>query len=443
MEVSVIGTNHRTAPVHVREQVSLPGDLALQVLHRIRADETFEEALVLDTCNRTELYFVNPQCEDPLDYLLGHIGRFKGVSPPCETSAFYRHDGLTAVSHLFRVASSLDSQIVGEDEILGQVKRAYRTAQQARTVRFVLSRLLQSAFRTGKRVRTETSLGAGSASVPQAAVELARQIFSTLGGKGVLLVGAGQTGQLAARALARCGATRLIVANRTMERARRLASELLEDRNSHESKRRPGPDIREVRAVELSQIPSVITAVDLVICSTGSQDFVLRHEDLAESLARTRHPLLIVDIAVPRDVDPRLAELDNVFLYNIDELDCLVAENIGRRRLEIRKAEAIVRWEVEQFARWLDSLQVVPTIKLLQRRFELLQEAEIGRYGRKFGSSERLELQKFAQTMSKKILHGPISFLRRLSDNNVTSDELAAVELIRRIFDLDSLDQNE
>ncbi|MDP6381348.1 MAG: glutamyl-tRNA reductase, partial [Phycisphaerae bacterium] len=231
MEISVIGVNHRTAPVDVREKVSLPGDLARRLLQTVRAEKIFEEAMVLDTCNRTEVYFVSNSSEDgagdTLDHLVAHIAEVKQAPAIAYTSFFYRHDGQSAVGHLFRVAASLDSQIVGEHEILDQIKGAYRTAMEARSARFLINKLMHWALRVGKRVQTETDLGRGTASVPQAAVELARHVFSSLEGKTVMLLGAGQTAESAAVALVRCGAGHVIVANRTLSRAEELAGRLL------------------------------------------------------------------------------------------------------------------------------------------------------------------------------------------------------------------------
>ena len=465
MKISVVGVNHQTAPVDVRETVSLAGGLAPELLRVIRQEGIFQEALVLDTCNRTEIYYVAGEQPDALQHVLAHIAQLKGAAPLEDASAFYHFEGLDAVSHLCRVAAGLDSQVLGEDEILGQVRDAYAEAVRAGTARFLLNKLMHRAMRVGRRVRAETELGQGSASVAQAAVELARHVFSSLEGKGVLLVGAGQTAELAARALARSGAARLVVANRTLSRAQALAAELVAAYAQDDPEARaacgegggdsnarcpalqslaPGCALEGARAaglaasaVELEQIPSVIGEVDLVISSTGAQGHVLRYEDLAERLRRLGHPLLIVDIAVPRDVDPRLEELPDVFLYDIDDLDGRVAETIERRRAEVPKAEAIVRWEVEQFAGWLDSLQIIPTIKQLQERVQALQEEEIRRYGGRFTDRDRRELERFTEALCRKILHRPIELLRDLSGNNMTSDDLIAVDLIRNLFDLD------
>lgn len=493
MEFTVIGINFRTAPVALREQVALSPEGVGSLLRTIRAERLADEALVLQTCNRTEFYLVNRQAADPLEHLLAHVARLNATPQVTDTAAFYRHAGPAAVMHLFRVAASLDSQIVGEDEILGQLKAAYRQALEARTARFFLNRLLHRAFRAGKRARTETELGRGSSSVPQAAVELARRLFTSLVGKTVLLIGAGETAERAARALVSCGAGRLIVANRTPARAQALASRLLkpppeapdlrppedgsvprpasfgratcqteEDpsgqgprvphRRGHTAGRQgqPCPLGQEARAdqppfeaeaIGLERIPAVVTRCDLVIASTGAAEPVLTWEALAGPLSRLDHSLLIVDIAVPRDADPRLGRLSNVFLYNIDDLDRLVEENLARRQAEIPRAEAIVEWEAHQFLRWMDSLEVVPTIKLLQRRLEQLQGEQIERYGRRFRDADREALEQFAQGLSRRILHLPVAYLRHAAGNQTGMRREEIVELVRRLFDLDSLDQ--
>ncbi len=472
MGVSVIGISHHTALVAAREQFSLPGELARRLLRSLRAEGVFEEAMVLDTCNRTEVYFTTNNKADSLQHLLDHFARIKGVATTIDSSAFYRYDGDSAIEHLFRVAAGLESQIVGEHQILAQVKNAYRLALEERTARFFLNKMLHRVFRVGKRIRSETQLGRGSTSVAHAAVDLARQIFSNLTGKAILLVGAGQTAELVARTLIRCNVSRVIVSNRTLSRAWEVVSNLLEPKENNGSrldefevetddlsqgfqcpgllrilhKRSESPDRvvcpfppREpaTEAIELRQIPDVIAKVDLVICSTASPDLVLKHEELKGILHHSNRSLFIIDIAIPRDVDPKLASLPNVYLYNLDDLDRLVAQNVDTRRQEIPLAEAIVKDEVKEFTKWLNSLQVAPTIKLLQHRFGMLREAEIKRYGKKFCSDDREQLQKFTGSLCNKMLHQPIDFLRRLSEEATTGDQLAALDIIRRMFDLE------
>lgn len=476
MQVSVVGISCHTAPVEVRERYALPGDLAGRLLRRIRADGAYEEALVLDTCNRTEIYVAGKQPPDPAPYLLERIGELKGAALEGEGSGLYRRDGRSAVTHLFRVAAALDSQIVGEHQILGQVKDAYRLALKERTARFYLNKLLHRAFRAGKRVRTETQLSRGSVSIAQAAVDLACQVFSSLAGKTVLLVGAGQTAELVARAAIRRKAGRIIVANRTLSRAQEVASALLAPGQAEPADETlldldagteaegvrcpaltqllsgklgrpaqsspPAPAPVETRAIDLGGIPEVIAQVDLAVCSTASPGLVLTWEELGPTLGRLRRCLFVVDIAVPRDVDTALGRLPNVYLYNLDDLDRVVARNIERRRMEVPRAEAIVADEVARFATYMNCLEVAPTIKLLQQRFAALREAQTARYGRKFCPDDREQLDQFTKGLCSKILHEPIAFLRGLSEDASAGDQLAAVDLLRRLFGLESPEED-
>jgi glutamyl-tRNA reductase len=477
MEISVIGISHRTAPVELRELFSLPGEQAREFLRAVREEAVLDEALVLDTCNRTEVYVVSHERQEGLEHVLGPIRKLKGLSVPAEPAAFYRYDGLEAVRHLFRVASSLESQIVGEHQILGQVKEAYRLAVEERTAQFVLNRLLHAAFRAGKRVQTDTELGHGSASIAQVAVELAQVVFSSLEGKTVLFVGAGETAQLAARAVMRGGAKRLIVANRTLARAQEAADMLLRSQAGEASCRdvweaggdpfdelpircpallRLRPDLAAERrthaqgtpsvpavtthAITLEGIPGVIGGADLVISATAAPEPVLTHEKLAGALRRLGHPLVIIDVAVPRDVDQKLGKLPNVYLHDIDDLNRLVERNLQRRRAEVPHAEAIIGDEVERFAQWIEGLQLTPMIKLLQKHMEALQQAEISRYGRQFAVDSE-QLHRFTQSLCQKILHKPLTFLREVNKNGRDGESLQALEFVRRMFDLDSIEE--
>ena len=465
MDLSVIGINHRTAPVEVREKFALAGELGGQLLKALGAAGVFDEALLLDTCNRTEIYFVSRSDNDAMAHIMDHVARVKGAAPPDESSAFYRYDGQAAIGHLFRVAAALDSQIVGEHQVLGQVRTAYRQAVEARTAGFLLNKLLHAALRAGKRTQSETQLGRGSASVAQAAVDLAGQVFTDLGDKTVLLIGAGQTAETAARQLIAPGVRRMIVANRTLENAERLAEALAtgpddgdEAGDAEDQGRCPGrpPDPRhaakvqtrpktalQTRAIELGDIPQAIVEADLVICSTGSPEPVLTMQSVAKAIRKRSRLLLIVDIAVPRDVEGELGNLPNVFLYNMNDLDLVVAQNIERRRQEIPRAEAIVDHEIEQFIAWYDSRQAASTITLLQRRFDMLRQAELDRYGGKFPHGARDQLDPFTKGLCSKMLHGPIVFLKGLAAEARTGDQLAAVDTIRRMFNLDELEEDD
>jgi glutamyl-tRNA reductase len=443
------------------------------VLQAVAAESIFPEAAIVSTCNRTEFYFA-ADAERPgdLPHLLAHVAEVTGRPPQGDISLFYRHDGPEAVRHLFRVVSSLESQIVGEREIQGQVKEAYRIACEARTAKFLLHKLMHWSFRTAKRVMTETELGRGTASVSQAAVDLAAQVFSSLAGKTVLLVGAGQTSELACQALLRAGATRLILANRTEANARQLAERFVEWRRQEAARRSSGagegeepircpalaailarcsvrPPAEETptaplldpKVISLEEIPLVIAEADLLICSTGASEPVIRAENVRGPLAGIRHSLVMIDISVPRNIEPAVEKLPNVFLYNIDALEALVARNVERRRQEIPRAAAIVDDEVDRFGQWLASLGVVPTIKRLTQRFADLQQAEIARYQKKFSGPDRAQLQEFARTLCAKVLHDPISFLRQLDGGKEEPADPASVSILRQFFNLDEKEE--
>ena len=454
MEISLLGVNHRTAAVEVREAFALPGELPGKLLRAVRAEDVLDEALVLDTCNRTEFYFVWRTERDFADYLLSHVAHLKGGPAPSVPEALVRLDGRAAVEHLFSVAAGLRSQVVGEGQILTQLRAAYRLAVQERTAHFLLNKLLHRAFRVGKRARAETALGQGAPSVAQAAVELACQAHPTLMDGGILLVGAGQTAELAARALLRHGAARLVVANRSLPAARRLAQELADgraDKGDGQPADRPGcaarphcrgqtraEPARPVRteAIGLEDIPAAMAGVEVVICSTGSPTPVLTAEALARPLGCRGRPIVIVDIGVPRDVDERLGSLPNVRLFNIDDLDTVVARTLAARELEIPGARAIVAQETDRFEGWRQARQVAATIERLRQRLDAVVQAEVERYGGRFDPAGREELARFARSLAGKLLHAPTAFLNDLAAND-ESDAPAAADMLRRIFNLD------
>ena len=475
MEIVVAGVSSR-APLEAREAVSLPGDLSRRMLLSLRRAAAFDEALVLNTCNRTEVCLVtNGRHWSPKD-LLSRISRLKASDCAAAEPYFDVRRGLSAVDHLFRVAASLDSQLVGEHEILGQLKDAYRLSVETRASGFFLNRLLHRAFRVGGRVRCETSLCRGAASVPSAAVETARHLLGTLSGQTALIVGAGMNARLAARALLRCGVASIIIANRTRSNAERLAKELRQPWSGADGAFGPEPaddgvfnpadpagpaayddtfgspvspppsadavSAPSIRAVPLAAVPSVIAEADLVIASTMSPHYVLTAAALAGPLSARARPLVIIDSAVPRDVDPAIGAFPGVRLVNIDSLDRVVAENIARRRAEIPRAESIVAQEVVQFGKWLESLRVVPTIRLLEEHLALLESDELRKVRHKFRPEDRRRLELFARRLCRKLLHEPISFLRESSAGHAdsaaraASTDAASIALIQRMFNL-------
>ena len=463
MDLHLIGINHRLAPVALRERLALPGDAAGEVLRRIHGENVLEEALVLDTCNRTEVYFVPLREADFLAYFLEKVAEAKGGAPvPSDLGgAIHRSTGADAVEHLFEVAGALDSQVLGEHQILGQLKDAYRVALEARTAGFFLNKLMHHAFRVGKRIRSETHLGRGTASIAQAAAELALAKLDGLAGKQILLVGAGETARLLARALVRLGADHLVVANRTPAAAEELVRRL----QAHPGARRdngpegvhcPGvlrkharrsaakadPDRIEARAVGLDTVPGLLAKVDVVIASTGAPEPVIRYDDAEETLQGRPSPLCLIDVAVPRDVDERVGDLPNASLFNIDDLGDRVEGNLDRRRREVPRARAIVVETVASFGAWWQSRQVAPTIALLKKRVRLLEKAEMDRYRKNFPDATHAHLGKFSQGLCSKILHGPIRHLHELARNAPAGRMLAATDMVRRMFDLDELEED-
>lgn len=426
MQISVIGASFHTADVGRRERLALDAEGVLGVLAAIRDEGVLAEAVVLSTCNRTEIIAVAP---DDLQegHVLEHLARVCGIGGAVAEEMLYRHRGLAAVTHVFRVAASLDSQVVGEHEILGQLRQAYRLAVEAGTAGFLLHKLMHRAFRVGKRVQSETHLGQGRASIPQVAAAWAAERAGSLAGKQVMLVGAGKAGRLAAAALLRGGATQLIVANRTLARARELAEAL---------RAGSGRGV-EIRAVGLEEVGELIGQAEVVVSATGAGESVLSRANVGEALERGGREVLMIDLAVPRDIEPALAELPGVRLVNIDDLRGQADEALGRRREAIPAAEGIVREEAAAFCGWLDSLQVAPVIRRLQERLAELQRAEIDRYCRKHPSADRRRLELFARGMVRKALHGPITYLKKLAAQDAPGAELASLDLLRRMFDLE------
>jgi glutamyl-tRNA reductase len=470
MALSVIGIDVNSASLPQREALALTPAQTTQVLGAIASERIFAEAVILSTCNRTEFYFAaEPGQEGAVEHLLAHVAEAKGAAHPPELTTLFRHDGLEAVRHLFRVASSLESQVVGEHEILGQVKEAYRLACEAQTAGFLFHKLMHWCFRASKRVMAETNLGQGTASVSQAAVDLAKQVFTSLAGKTAMLVGAGQTAELACQALVRNGVRNVVVANRTEANARQLADRFLqwgaqealsptgEDQGDgpvqcpalpkilSKCSLQPAPEVKpasplQARAIRLDEVASALPETDLVICSTGAPEPVLRAGELGPVLSGLRRSLLMIDISVPRNIDPALEKFPNVFLHNIDGLEAVVARNLERRKQEVPRAAALVDDEVQGFAGWLASLGVVPTIKMLAQRMADLQQAELARYQKAFPAAQRPQLQEFARTLCAKILHDPIAFLRQLDGGDGHAD-MASVNTLRRIFDLDAKEE--
>jgi glutamyl-tRNA reductase len=418
-ELLLLGTSHKTAPLALRERVALTDARADAFLRRLAGRPEIREAVVLSTCNRTELYVVVGDPVDAETTLLGMLARQAGLRPTELLDGIYALRNCDAARHLYRVTSGLESMIVGEAEVQGQVKRAYEAALAARTTGPLTNKLFRAALATGKRVRTRTAIGAGGASVASVAVDAARGALGDLAARHVLIVGAGETAELTARALSEQGVSTIFVANRRRERALALA------------KRFGGSTIA------FDALPGALERADIVVASTASPHAIMGAEELAlVTGARGGRPLLLLDLAVPRDIDPECAGLPGVTLVDIDGLQAQVARTHSARRIEARRAEGIIEEEIHGFAGWLGSLEVLPTIAALREQAdrlvaELLAENE-PRW-ESLSARDRERVEAMLRAAVKRLLHEPTQRVRALAGDR----RHARLSLLRELFGLD------
>ncbi len=426
MNLVLVGLNHKTAPVQVRECLAPEEQEVGQRLQELLRLPGVREAFMVSTCNRVEvLVAAEAEPGETAARVQGWLANGAPLAPEQVEECLYVRSGQEAVRHLYRVASSLDSMVVGEPQILGQIKSAYRTAAETGSTRTVLNRLLHKTFQVAKRVRSETNIGGAAVSISYAAVELARKIFDDLGGLNALLVGAGEMAELAAEHLLGNGVARVLVANRTLERAVEL-------------NRRLGG--AEGQAYGLEDLAQVLGLVDIVISSTGSPEPVITLEMARRALKRRRgRPVFFIDIAVPRDVEPRVGELDGCFVYDIDDLSQVVEANRAGRMEEARRAERIVAEEVVKFSHWLEGLEVVPTIAELSGKAEGIRRRELARTLRDLGDippEQAQALERLTRALVKKILHDPIIFLKEQAHSKSDQTRRDQLALVRRLFKL-------
>jgi glutamyl-tRNA reductase len=416
MNFQLIGVNHKSAPVEVRERLALPDSRLADACKRLTEQRGVEEGMILSTCNRVE---VLARTTNGTADLRGFIGEFFQLDPAELERYFYEYREQDMVRHVFRVTSSLDSMVVGEPQILGQVKEAYAVARAVGSVNSQLDSLLTRAFAVAKRVRTETAVGSSAVSVASVAVELAKKIFGSLQGKHVYLVGAGKMSELAARHLLAHGAASIFVANRTYDRAVQLAKKF------------------SGKAILFEQLYETCDRADIVITSTGAPFAIFRREHGELFLARRRNrPMFFIDIAVPRDVDPEVNKLDGIFVYDIDDLQQAVSAHVADRKKEAERAEAIVANEVERFQARLQTLDVVPTIVSLQDHLETIRQAEIDRVRGRLGElspDQELAVDALTKGIINKIMHTPITTLKTAARE---SEATTVIDLVRRLFNL-------
>ncbi len=416
MRFQLIGVNHNSAPVEVRERLAIPESRLPDTCRDLSAYPGIEEGMVISTCNRVEIV---THTTNGAANLRGFLHDYFHLNPPELDPHLYEYRGKEAVRHLFRVASSLDSMVVGEAQILGQVKEAYATARATGAVRGQLDQLFTRAFAVAKRVRSETAVGSSSVSIASVAVELAKKIFGTLEGKTVFIVGAGKMSELAARHLMAHGCASIFVSNRTYERAIALAQKF------------------DGQAIRFDDLHDSCDRADIVITSTGSPNAIFRREHGEQFLSRRKNrPMFFIDIAVPRDVSSEMAKLDGIFAYDIDDLQQAVSSHVADRRKEAELAEAIISTEVERFEARLQTLDVVPTIVSLQDHLETIRQAEIDRVRGRLGPltpEQEIAVEALTRGIINKVMHTPITTLKTAAKE---SEATTIVDVVRRLFNL-------
>lgn len=424
-KVTIVGLNHRTAPVDVRESVAFDNAALEKSLKRLISLPSVQEGVILSTCNRVEILTVTPDEASALPGIKSFLAEQESVQNPARLEDhLYILSGKEAVRHLFRVAASLDSMVVGEPQILGQLKDYYLAAQEVGTVGSILHRLFHRSFSVAKRVRTETGIAIRPVSVSSVAVDLAKCIFDRLEGKTVMVIGTGRIGELVVRHLIQNGVQSLMITNRTFDRAVKLAEEF------HAS------------PIRFEDYKRYLKLADVVIGSTDSPDFLLRADTVVEVLKdRKQRAMFFIDLGVPRNFDPAINEIDNAYLYHIDDLKEVSGKNLKGREGETVKAEEIVDEEVSGFLRWLDSLDHVPTIVALKERFEDIRQKELvkslGTTLKGLSERERQALEDMTSAMMNKILHSPLVRIRSQPEK-----ETLYLETLKKLFDVQEKDED-
>lgn len=420
--IQLIGLNHRTAPLEIREVFAL-NEVSPKQLDLWQENCPIKELIILSTCNRVELLTISQGHDTPIEWMLRSWARLCSHEPEVLRPYIYILNHKEAVEHIFSVASSLDSMVLGEPQILGQMKDSYRLCVEQGTTGPILNRLMHKAFSVAKRIRTETKISQNAVSISFAAVELAKNIFGNLAPKKVMLIGAGEMAELAASHLINNGIQQLFVTNRTYARAVEIASHF------------------QGQAIPFTEIYNQLPKADIIISSTGSNQTLINIKDMRQIIKKRKYkPMFFIDIAVPRDIDPDINQLDNIYIYDIDDLKGVVEENLEQRREEAEIAKKIINEEVTAFEGWLRSLSLKPTIIDLLNYGENLAQKELNKTLKNLGPDlspeTRQAIEQLAFSLSKKLLHHPITFLKRKSQEEESANYFTS--LIRRVFDLDN-----
>jgi glutamyl-tRNA reductase len=415
-----MGLNHKTAPVEIREQISFTSQEKEEILEEINRADDIKEGFVLATCNRTEIYVVSKEKESGTEFVPKLLSQFSTLDLEKIEEYLYTYVNLEAVTHLYQVTAGLDSMILGEEQILGQVKDTFALARKLETIGTILHHLFTEALKVGKRARSETSINDNAASVSYAAVELANKIFGSLDQESVLVLGAGKMSELTLKSLVDHGVNEVIVANRTFSKAIDLAKQF------------------NGQAIEWKEVKDWLNKVDIVISSTGAPHYIICYEQVKSILSeRQNKPLFFIDIAVPRDIEPKIHELNNVYAYNIDDLESVVEANLRKRERAITSVNEIIKEEVKEFNRWRNSRNVVPIIKSLRKQAEEIRQEELERALARLDDIDEKEKNIIASLSYKivnKMLHNPTVQVKEFAN---AENNHVYLEAVNKIFGLD------
>lgn len=424
--ILVLGLSHKSAPVEVREKLAISSANVAPFLEKLVKHDSIKEAFVIPTCNRVEIYSVVRNLSDAIEIEKKMLSESQNI-PISDFEVFlYAYSGIDAVRHIFRVASSVDSMIIGEPQILGQVKEAYRQSINARTAGPILNKLMHRAFHTAKRVRTESGIGKAAVSVSYAAVELAFKIFGSLEGKRVLAMGTGDMGELVIKHLLQNNVGEIFVTNRTYSRAEEIARTF----GGH--------------PVPFENLMSILKEIDILICSTGAPNYLITSKNIKEIMPlRNYAPMFFIDISVPRNIDPEINNIENVYLYDIDDLQEVIWGNIKKREQDAKVAEQLIEEEVNSFLRWLEELKIVPTIVSLKDKVMQLSEEELKEAMTKLkgiNEEQKQIIRNLTEATINKILHFPITVLKRMQHNG---ESYIYMDALRKLFELEGDDEDK
>ena len=420
MNIITVGLSHKTAPVEIREKLSFPSQTIGEPLNRLCTSYGINEGVIISTCNRVEVFAVTKDIEKGLWQVKKFLSDYHNIPLEELDGHLYTYTAEDAVKHLFRVCAGLDSMVIGEPQILGQAKDAYGYALQHKTAGVIMNKLFHKAFSVAKRIRTETKIGSSAVSISYAAVELAKKIFGTLQGRSVMLIGAGEMAELAARYLLSNGVQEILIANRTYEKAIEVAKSF------------------NGTPIMFREFTHYLKKVDIIVTSTAAPRFIIHPEQIEEVIKeRKNRPMFFIDISVPRNVDPLINNIDNIYLYNVDDLQGVVEANLKERAKEAKEAEAIIHEELGNFHRWVKSLDVVPTIVALKKKLEETRKSELEKGLSSLNGLQEKDIQvidAMTKAIVNKIVHDPVTHLKKEA-NKVEGDFY--IEATRRLFDLD------